>query len=140
MSFLEKDNYQNVFNQIEKTVVRREQATGGACMHRGYYCPSIVMDIIVGNINRGRLIKRLKTQKINYTYGFDDLDRIVTIIQHTEVGAFFEYIIYDGDVQYGVQYHHHSWSGEEYLHLVSKCCYENNRLKSNEQYLYNEYE
>ena len=136
MSFLKKESYENVFNEIHKTVVRREQATGGACMRRGYYCPSLVMDIILGNVNRGRLIKRLRNQKVNYTYGFDDLGRLVTIIEHTEVGDFFEYIIHDGDVQYGVQFHHYRWSGKEYLHLISKCCYEGNKLKSYEKYLY----
>ena len=138
MSVVEKDHYGNVFNQIEKTVVRKEQATGGGVMHRGYYCPSIVMDIAIGNCNRGRLIKRLRTQKITYTYGFDDLDRLVTVVNHTEVGDFFEYIIYDGDVRYGVQFHHHSWSGE-YLYEISKCCYEDGRLQSYERYGYDAY-
>ena len=64
MSFLEKDNYQNVFDQIDKTVVRREQSSGGECMHRGYYCPSIIEDIVIGNIKRGRLIKKLSKRKI----------------------------------------------------------------------------
>ena len=61
MAVLKKDSYENVFNQKEKTVVRREQASGGTCMQRGYYCPSFVMDIVLGNVNRGRLIKRLRT-------------------------------------------------------------------------------
>ena len=138
ISFLEKDHYETVFNQIDKTVVRREQATGGGVMHRGYYCPSLVMDIAIGNVNRGRLIKRLRTQKITYTYGFDSLDRLVTVVNHTEVGDFFEYIIYEGNVQYGVQFHHNSWSGE-YLHDISRCCYEKSKLKSYERYVYDDY-
>ena len=138
ISFLEKDHYETVFNQIDQTVVRREQATGGGVMHRGYYCPSLVMDIAIGNVNRGRLIKRLRTQKITYTYGFDALDRLVTVVEHTEEGDFFEYIIYEGNVQYGVQFHHHSWSGE-YLHDISRCCYEKSKLKSYERYVYDDY-
>ena len=59
LDFLKKDSYRSTFEQISKTVVRREQATGGGTMHRGFYCPSIVEDIIIGNINRGKLIKRL---------------------------------------------------------------------------------
>ena len=138
MSFLEKDSYESVFHQIEKTVVRKEQATGGN-IHRGYYCPSLVQDIAIGNVRRGRLIKRLRTQTIDYTYGFDSLDRLVTVVHHTEVGDFFEYIIYDGDVQYGVEYHHTSWAGE-YLNQISKCCYEGNKIKSYETYVYNDCE
>ena len=138
MAVLKKDSYENVFNQKEKTVVRREQASGGTCMQRGYYCPSFVMDIVLGNVNRGRLIKRLRTQKIDYTYGFDSLERLVTVVEHSEVGDFFEYIIYEENIQYGIQYHHYPWSGKEYLYLISKCCYENNQLKSYEKYLLNE--
>jgi hypothetical protein len=52
------------------------------------------------------------------------------------VGDFFEYIIRDEDVQYGVQYHHYRRSGKEYLYLISKCCYEGNKLKSYEKYCY----
>ena len=136
MAVLKKDSYENVFNQKEKTVVRREQASGGTCMQRGYYCPSFVMDIVLGNVNRGRLIKRLRTQKIDYTYGFDSLERLVTVVEHSEVGDFFEYIIYEENIQYGVQYHHYSWSGEEYLYLISKCCYEGNKIKTYEKYCY----
>ena len=47
---------------------------------------------------------------------------------NSEVGDFFEYIIRDEDVQYGVQYHHYRRSGKEYLYLISKCCYEGNKF------------
>ena len=133
MSFLEKESYESVFNEIQKTVVRREQATGGACMHRGYYCPSIIEDIVIGNIKRGRLIKKLSKRKIDYTYGFDALDRLVTVINHTEVGDIYEYILHIGYEQYGVQYGYSF--GKEYLHLISKCSYVDNKLTSYEQYL-----
>lgn len=133
MSFLEKDNYQSAFDQIDKTVVRREQASGGEGMHRGYYCPSIIEDIVIGNINRGRLIKKLSKQKIDYTYGFDALNRLVTVINHTEVGNIYEYVLYIDHIQYGVQYGYSF--GKEYLHLISKCYYVDNKLTSYEQYL-----
>ena len=104
LDFLRKDSYRSTFEQISKTVVRREQATGGETMHRGFYCPSIVEDIIIGNVNRGRIIKRLVKQPITYTYGFDNSNRLVTVIRHTKIGDIYEYIMYIDNIQYGVKY------------------------------------
>jgi len=137
MSFLRKDSYRNIFEQISKTVVRREQATGGGTMHRGFYCPSIVEDIIIGNVNRGRIIKRLGKQQITYTYSFDSSDRLVTVIKHTEVGDIYEYIIYIDNIQYGVKYGQKY--NEEWLMSISKCCYDGKRLKSYDRYVYDRY-
>ena len=137
LDFLRKDSYRSTFEEISKTVVRREQATGGGTMHRGFYCPSIVEDIIIGNVNRGRIIKRLVKQPITYTYGFDGSDRLVTVIKHTETGDVYEYIIYADNIQYGVVYGQKF--NEEWLENFSKCCYDGKRLKSYDRYVYDHF-
>ncbi len=38
--------------------MRHEIGLGGELMHRGYYCPSLIEDVVVGNTKRGRISKR----------------------------------------------------------------------------------
>lgn len=46
---------------------------GGETLHRGYYCPSLIKDIVIGNCNRGRLVRNTKkAKKITYEYGICD--------------------------------------------------------------------
>ena len=77
--FHECDRFQEVAHTYKKTcntiykdllndVVRTEYARGGETIHRGYYCPSPVYDIIVGGASRGRLLKDMKRVKKNPDY------------------------------------------------------------------------
>ena len=54
----------------EKNVVRKEYCRGGECLHRGFYCPSPVFDIVVGGCKRGKLINRPKKAP-DHEYWFD---------------------------------------------------------------------
>ena len=137
MSFLRKDSYRSVFEEISKTVVYMEQSTGGESIYRGFYCPSIVEDIIIGNVNRGRIIKRLVKQPITYTYGFDNSNRLVTVIRHTKIGDIYEYIMYIDNIQYGVKYCQKF--SEEWLESISKCCYDGKLLKTYDRYVYDHF-
>jgi len=84
--------------QLEKEVVREEYSTGGMTIHRGYYCPSPVRDIIVGGSSRGRLLKRM-TVKSNpaHRYGFNTNDELV--IAYTSSAP--EIIIRQGQTELG---------------------------------------
>ena len=63
--------------EIRGNVVKVEYATGGD-IHRGFYCPSPVLDIIIGNVHRGRILKRVMAQsKINHRFGFDARHRLI---------------------------------------------------------------
>lgn len=55
-----------------------EYGIGGQTLYLGYYCPSKVYDIIVGNTSRGRIIRR-GTKGINADYIFykDNNNRII---------------------------------------------------------------
>ena len=48
-----------ILEEMSREVLRKEYSVGGEVMHRGYYCPNPIGDIIIDNAKRGRLLKRL---------------------------------------------------------------------------------
>lgn len=72
-------------------------------LHRGFYCPSPVYDIFVGNVKRGRLLKRLSRQTKNYyTYSFDSSGRLVSAENHINGNTVQEHIFYIDSDTYGI--------------------------------------
>lgn len=74
---------------------------GDECIHRGYYCPSLIKDIVIGNCKCGGIIKRrtAKSERdLSYEYGFCD-DQLIFVRQiFSERVREFEYIFeYDTD-------------------------------------------
>lgn len=54
------------------THTNRMEFASGSDLHRGFYCPSPVFDLIVGNTHRGRILKRVtKRSKPSHGYSFD---------------------------------------------------------------------
>ena len=61
------------FALAEKNVVKKEFSRGGECLHRGFYCPSPVLDIVIGGCKRGKLIKKpRKTPDFEYWFNADN--------------------------------------------------------------------
>lgn len=95
-------------------------------LHRGYYCPSLIEDLVVGNTHRGRLLKNKPLNKPQYTYGFDENDNLILanspwskeiiVREGTEIGI----TISDGEIQ-----------------ELSECIYEDGRIKSYALSLFN---
>ena len=75
---------------------------GGLNLHRGWYCPSIVSDIVIGNCSRGRIVKNPRTSQYTYKYYFDENNRL-TIVDMFYKNKYVssEYIIYKGNVVEG---------------------------------------
>lgn len=73
-----KEKYIDLYDSYSKQVVRYEVGVGGELMHRGYYCPSLVEDIIVGNAKRGRIAKRITSRTKNSL--FLDLTKRITCL------------------------------------------------------------
>ena len=97
-----KKTCNTIYKDLLNDVVRTEYARGGETIHRGYYCPSPVYDIIVGGASRGRLLKDMKRIKKNpdYTFGFNANNELIVIQnsfyrefivrdQHTELSIIF---------------------------------------------------
>lgn len=105
----------------------REEMCAGSSLHRGYYHPSPVYDIIVGNTKRGKLLKHPSpTTKYShrYIYGKDNtLERVETIFQDRR--AFIEYIQHAGNKRFG-------FTIDCFGNLSTVCeeIYDNNRLVS----------
>ena len=111
---------QSLKGQLEKDVVREECSTGGMTIHRGYYCPSPVHDIIVGGANRGKLFKRMTVKsKPTHRYGFNAAGELVIAYTIGEAGTVPEIIIRQGQTEIGLLL----GSGEFDITTVSECTY-----------------
>ena len=75
-----RESYEELLSKIEPQIVGVEYGSGGEVLHRGYHCPSPVLDIVIGGANRGRLIKRPRKNYIyNYSYFKDSSGKIIMI-------------------------------------------------------------
>lgn len=88
---------------------------GGETIHRGYYCPSLIYDIVVGGANRGKLLKRLKNPA-TYVYGFDESGNLVSV-KNNDSGT-EECIWRNGDLELGVTFDT-SWVDTERIICIS---------------------
>jgi hypothetical protein len=116
----------------EKDIVKVEYSKGGETIHRGYYCPSPVLDLIVGNLNRGKILKKKPDfLKYAYEYGFDNENRLVKVKKVNKVNEFTppvirfdeEYLVYKKDIVYAIEFDN---MGE--INVVSRCTYENGNI------------
>lgn len=129
-----KHEYANKLPELrasaEKEIVRLEYSKGGEVIHRGYYCPSPVLDLVVGGMKRGRLFKKKIPHfgSYSYEYGFDKDNRLIRVKgvnEFTTPDSRFdeEYLIYREDIVYGVEFNN---LGE--LNVVSKCVYNDGNI------------
>ncbi len=93
----------DVVEQAEQAVVCTEAAANGT-IHRGVYCPSPVIDLIVGNVKRGKLLQRVTAKsKITHQYGFDVAHRLVCCKSVSKGDVIFtEYLIHQDQAVYAV--------------------------------------
>ena len=88
-------NSLEIFNERKNHAVRKEYSVKGECIHRGFYCPSPTFDIVIGNCNRGKLLKRLTSRsKLCYAYYYDENDRMTVIEQYHSLGTNYELLYY----------------------------------------------
>ncbi len=74
-----KDELKKLLKEANKRVVR-EELCSGSDLFLGYYNPSPSIDLVVGNIHRGKLVKRLTDKtEVTHKYGFDESDRLLTV-------------------------------------------------------------
>ena len=56
------------------------RSVSGSTLHRGFYCPSPVQDIIVGNRKRGKLLRReTKRSNVSHRYVFNKDSELLSI-------------------------------------------------------------
>lgn len=146
-NFYEKDKYfKSLYNsyknkldyfydKAKKQVVRKEYARGGETIHRGFYCPSPVQDIIVGNCKRGKLVK--KPRKIpDYEYWFDDNNHLILVEQictyNIKIPSTIELLFYNDIAVNSILYQENKFDSEEEFQIsfLTKCIYENGLIKN----------
>lgn len=114
--------YQYFYDTCTRDVVRTEYSIGGSTIHRGYYCPSPVFDIVTGGVDRGKLLNRLTSKnRFTYKYGFDVKDKLL-VVQH---GNSKEFLITEGDVEQGF-----TFSKKFGIEVVSECRYIGKQIQS----------
>ncbi len=121
---------------ILKSCVSYKFGIGGANLPaRGYYCPSLIMDIVVGNCSRGRLVCKPKiTTRPDFKYGFTEKGELVYIENFYEgKKVSSEYILREKDTITGF-----AFTDEDVLINYSRENYENGRLVSYSLVFYDE--
>ncbi len=122
-----KEVYRSLYEASASKVVRKEIGMGGVLMHRGYYCPSLITDIVVGNVKRERIVKQIPTNSKEYfVYGFDKDNNLLTVNR----GFCDEVIIREGDKETGIIFTQYG------VEAISESIYKNNRLESYGYYQY----
>lgn len=87
----------------KQAVVRWEYAAGCRFLHRGFYCPSLILPRVLKGAKMGKVLKRI-TSRSNpcFEYGFNDANQLIISKQldHGTVKS-TEYLFYQQDSIYG---------------------------------------
>lgn len=93
---------EHIQNPVNDRIARIEIGSRSD-LHRGVYCPSLVYDIFVSNIKRGRILKRLTRQSSNYyIYSFEESGRLVSAENFINGKSVFERLFYTDNHIYGI--------------------------------------
>lgn len=101
-------------NNIVNTVL----SVGGELIPRGYFCPSPIMDIIIGGLKRGKVINKPNDKKkTTYEYGFDNDNRLLLI--NYSFSDCYEIIIYEENIEYGIKFQ----KSDKRIQSITQCIY-----------------
>lgn len=116
------------YNEMRTLITNKQYGIGGGCVHRGYYCPSKIIDVVT-NAKRGRVAKKQPALP-EHVYGFDALDRLLVI----ETPNSREYIIRNGANELGI-----TLNGKlDFIESIAESTYdETGRVKTYSLYVYN---
>lgn len=86
---------QDYLANVESSV-RYEHSVGGEVMSWGYYSLSPITDLVVGGVNRGKLLKRMTCRsKPTHKYYFDENDKLTAIEVLHSCSYVVIYYLYD---------------------------------------------
>jgi len=116
----QKGNKQLLEKSLLAHSVREEKSRGGESIHRGFYCPSLIQDIVIGNCKRGSLCKP-NNPKAAYTHYFDSDDKHIATRKHDGSIASTEYILYHDNKSIGIMF-----DEVDRLETIAECEYDEN--------------
>jgi hypothetical protein len=76
MGLIFMENVPGMFSEANGT--HKEYAVCST-LHRGYYYPSPVYDLIIGNAKRGRLVRNPTTNNVSHCYHYDGQHRLLRV-------------------------------------------------------------
>ena len=87
-----------------KRLTARTEAATESDIHRGVYCPSPILDIVIGNLSRGRILKRNPASgKAGYQFQFDREGSLLSAESLcANMPNVIEYIVHHEDRIYGL--------------------------------------
>lgn len=106
-------------SEFEAAIVRTETASGSKHLHRGFYCPSLIQDIVVVGTKRGRLLKRVTSRTFPCNeYGFNANGQLIlceNLVRKTRgdteclIVASREFLFYEKNRIYGITMDSHGY-------------------------------
>lgn len=113
--------YNELYSKVTRNIVRKEYSSKGSEIHRGFYCPSPVQDVVIGNCKWGRLLKNKGNFSSNgFEYGFDEKDRLI-FARCDEIDN-IEFIEYKDN--YSIGYGFNISKSKPELVKISECFYD----------------
>lgn len=119
------DTLESEYDKALKNVVK-EELSSGSDMPLGFYNPSPVFDLVVGNVHRGKILKRITNRsKPDTKYGFGVDGRMVAFSVIPDVpnrGEAHGIVTYDGNNVTYLQFH--KWHGKVYVNWIMQTEYD----------------
>lgn len=84
---------------------------GSGLPHRGYYCPSLIQDFVIGGSKRGKIVKKKPVTDEYREYGFDSHNTLI----YAAYGSEEEFLFYKKNTEIGITY-------DGFL-LLLECCH-----------------
>lgn len=115
------------FSKIEEQYSDYLICRKSKALHRGYFCPSPIEDIIIGKTKRGILSNKNNKSGQFYKYYFDANGHIAIVLAYYNGELkHFENLINFGDRAYGVEYHQGIDLCFNEISTFSECIYNKN--------------
>jgi hypothetical protein len=94
-------NVDRIISEAKAKAVSNEFSVKGN-MHRGVYCPSPVLDLLVGGLSKGRILKRVTaTSKVTHKYSFDEYSQLL-YVESMILDGCTEYLVREGTSIWGI--------------------------------------
>ena len=103
----QKDKRHELEPQCEMEVAFKTYGRGGTTLHRGFHCPSPVMDLMIGGCNRGTEVKKLRKESGNYyLYYWNTHGKLLRVDKfYDSLHLDTEYVIDLGNKRFGITFY-----------------------------------